>query len=195
LGLAVAGLTKLGIDANVKFELVTTTQTFAKHTHHEVKAEDFLMAWTQEHPTFRALDAIRNFRDNGRSDGACYTAIRMLRESGALQKLGPGNYARADVAALAAPGKKTKPEKTKREVTHGEFILRLARRTHGRVSLAKIKQAFADDGRAVTSVHPTLADLVGKDLIKRDGDGMFEVIANAPAKHLNGSSEGVTLNG
>lgn len=194
MGLTVAGLTKLGM-TNLKFELVTTIPTYAKKTHHEVKAEDFLMAWMQEHPTFRVLEAVQHFRANGRSDGACYTAVRMLCESKALKKVGPGNYARADVKAIAAPTKKTQPEKAKPEITNGDFILRLARRAHGRVSLAKIKQAFADEGRTVSSIHPTIADLVKKKHLKREDEGMYEVIP--AATHGNGAApvEGAVIHG
>lgn len=199
LGQTVAELTKLGL-TNVQYELITTIPTFAKKAHHEVKAEDFLMTWTQEHPTFKAIDAVNHFRASERTAGACYSALRELCKSKSLRKLGPGNYARADVKAIAAP-KNTKTEAApkgrndRREISHGDFILRLARRSHGRISLAKVKQAFKDDNRNVSSVHPSVADLVEKKRLKRDGEGMFEVIADA--KRANGVApvEGVAAHG
>jgi hypothetical protein len=198
LGPLVADLTKLGMTIQ-NVELATVIPTYAKKAHHEVKAEDFLMAWTQEHPTFRAIEAVQHFRASGRTDGACYTALRMLAEARTLKKLGPGNYARNDVKAIAAPKNKTaKPEKTKRpEISHGDFILRLARRQHGRFTIGKVKEVFLNDGRNAGSVSPTVDDLLTKKRIRRISDGMYELIPDAPAKNGNGAApvEGVAIHG
>jgi hypothetical protein len=44
--------------------------------------------------------------EDGRTNGACYTALRLLSAKGILKSLGVGAYARADVKAIAPPKKK-----------------------------------------------------------------------------------------
>ncbi|MCA1458891.1 hypothetical protein I6F35_38175 [Bradyrhizobium sp. BRP22] len=80
---------------NIGYELKTGVPTFAGNRSHALKAEDFLTAWIADHPTFQAIDAVTHFREHGRTDGACYTALRVLVVKGTLKKLPSGNYTRA----------------------------------------------------------------------------------------------------
>jgi hypothetical protein len=174
LGDLLAMLAKEGFDARP--ELVTDIPAFAQRTNHDIKSEDFLAAWVKDHPTFRAKQAVKAFREDGRTNGAAYTALRVMSENGTLKKLGDGNYARADVKHLSAPKKAAKVvPKTKKQydITNGEFILRYGRRHHGRFNIVGVKETFAKDERNVASVHPTLSDLVSAKRIKKVGDGQY----------------------
>jgi hypothetical protein len=206
MGPIIAQLTRMGM-ANVGFELITDVVTFNKNgprVVHELKAEDFLTPWVAEHPTFRAAEAVQHFEANNRNAGACYSALKKMVEDGALKKLGPGNYQRADVKALAAPRHS--------DVTGEEIILAFAKKHHGRFNTKQIKELFTQEGRAVNSVYSTCDALLKDKMIKRIGAGEYvllakgrakavekkpkqkaappleDVAAAAPAPHLNGGS-------
>src|SRR4051812_13278788 len=118
MGPIIAQLSRMGL-TNVHFELITDVPMFNKKIQHEVKAEDFLRAWIENHPTFATKEAIGAFREAGRTDGSGHTALRMLVEKKVLKKLAGPNYSRSDVKAIAA-GKhttkaKAKPAKAKKK--------------------------------------------------------------------------------
>jgi hypothetical protein len=163
---------------DVRPELVTTVVTYNKKTQHDVKAEDFLIDWIADHPTFKAIEPIQHFREAGRTDGACYTALRMLCQRKLLHKLGDGMYSRADVKALpkpkqaAAKASKSKPA-AKREVDHRTFVLRTASRNHGRFNTAWMKKQFVADGRSPGNVSPTISALLKTKQLKRTADSEY----------------------
>lgn len=174
LGPTVAQLTKLGL-SNIHFELVEDVRTFAKRTNHEVSSEALLLEWIKDHPTFKAIEACKHFEANGRTKGSTYPALGVLVEKKVLKKLDQGNYARADVKHLAAP--KTKPKgRVINEVSHRDFILRTARRNHGRFSAAKIKELFEKEGRNRDSVSTAIDALLKRKLVKRVGDGEYVLL-------------------
>lgn len=177
-------------------ELVTEVKSFAQKTNHETKAADFLKTWIPDHPTFKAKEAVNAFAADGRTAGAAYSGLRDLVVEGVLKKLGEGNYARTDVKSIAGPKKKDKPSNySKRyEVPHADFILRLAKRSHGRIARAKLKEAFAKDGRNDTSVGTAIKSLLDTKQIRRVGEGEYELVTKPekkkppPAKAANGSA-------
>jgi hypothetical protein len=190
LGPIIAQLTKMGL-TNVNFELMTEIPAFAQKAHHAVKAEDFLREWIGEHPTFSAKEAVAHFRQSGRTDGACYSALPKLVADKTLKKVGPGNYARSDVKAIAAPKKEKKAAKAianaqKYPVSHAAFIERIAKRKHGHFTTADIKTAFEKQGRPASSASPSINELLTKQVIRRVGGGEYELTA-APAK-TNGAA-------
>lgn len=201
LGAIIAQLTKMGL-TNLHFELMTDVLNFRKKANHDIKASEFLRPWLADHPTFKAREAIKLFRDDGRTDGAGYSALRELTDEGVLKKLGEGNYARADVKAIAAPKKKAKPDKpaapdrTRYAVPNPALIMRVAKRHKGTFTSKQMKKAFEKDGRPTGSVAPALTDLLGKKAIKRVGEGEYQII-EAPAPKTNGApqEDGVTANG
>lgn len=184
-GKFIAMLTKEGVE-RLKHELITDVITFRQkpRTNHDIKSEDFLTAWIKDHPTFRAREAIAAFKEDGRTAGAGYTALRMLTENKVLKKLGEGQYSRADVKHLAGPNKKAKakPEakavatQNKYAVNNFDYVVRLAKRGNGRFTSAKIKEHFAKDGRATSGVGPTITRLVKNKVVKSLGDGAYELI-------------------
>jgi hypothetical protein len=187
MGLIVAQLTRMGL-TNVHFELITDVIGYRQNAKHEVKAEDFLAEWIKDHATFRAAEAVQHFRDNGRTDGAGYTALRMLCEKKILNKISGGNYSRADVKAIEA-GKHTKTEKTEKKTEPKTFsksaehvILSFARRNHGRFSTTRLIPAFEKEGRARGSVYASINKLLTNKLAKRVGDaGSGEYVLTAKA--------------
>jgi hypothetical protein len=133
LGPRVAQLAAEGI-TDVRFEVIEDVKTFGKRTNHEVPSQDFLAEWVKDHPTFKAREACQYFEANGRTKGSTYPAIGILVEKKILRKLGDGNYQRTDVKHLAPPKKKEKSATTNRyEVTNSDFILRVGRRSHGKI--------------------------------------------------------------
>lgn len=194
VGPTMAALTKLG-RGKVGFELIEDVRAFAKKTNHDVKAEDFLTAWIANNPTFRVSEVIKVFREDGRTDGAGYTAVRILVEKKVLRKLDPGHYARADVKHIEGPKKKPKdPEAAgnRYEVSHKDFILRIGRQNHGRFSAAKVKDRFEKDGRNRDSVSTAIDDLLKRKLIKRVSEGeylLLNMAAEQPKTNGNGAVE------
>lgn len=182
VGPAVAALTKLGL-AKVGFELIEDVRTFAKKVVHEVSSEELLLAFINDHPTFKAIEACRYFEANGRNKTSTYPALGVLVEKKILKKLDLGNYTRADVKHLAGP--KIKPvdprsHQNRYEVKHTDFILRIARQSHGRFSASKVKERFEKDGRNKDSVSNAIHELVTRKLAKRVADGEY-VLLQKPA--------------
>ena len=181
-------------------ELVTDVVTFNKKQSHEVKAEDFLVDWIAEHPEFQAKDAIKHFREAGRTDGSGYTALRNLVARKLLRKMGEGRYTTLAKkhqppkakAAKVAKAKKAKvptfravPAKKRNahhDVSNADFLLRGMSRAHGKMSSAAIKRLFENDGRPSTGVGPTLHKLRQVGMIKQLGEGMYELTARAGKK-------------
>jgi len=184
LGATIAALTKMGV-ARIATDLVTAEATFKQKNSYAIKTEDFLAEWIAEHPTFRASEAVKHCRADGRTDGAAYTALRMMVENKFLKKLSPGQYSRTDVKALAAPQKKgAKPHKT--FAKRGEdVILSYAKRNHGRFNTAKLVEIFIAEGRARNSVYASIDALMKDRLVKRVGDagsGQYVLLAKAAKK-------------
>jgi hypothetical protein len=197
MGLHVANLTRLGY-TDVKFELITDIKTFNRRNKPEIRTKDFLMTWMQQHPSFKAIDAVKALRDDGRGNGtAAYPALGELVEKGILKKVDAGMYARADVKAIAGPKKnakkaeKAKP-RIKHEVSNTDFILRAASRAHGRFNSLSIKKLFEASGRPSTSVGPCITKLRNDGMIKPLGEGRYELTdlarRNKPAPQLNGGA-------
>jgi hypothetical protein len=168
----IAGLTVTGS------ELVTDVATFKsrpKQTH-DVKAEDYLIDWIADHPEFKAKEAVEHFREAGRTDGACYTALRVLCERKLLRKLGEGRYSRLD--AKHQPKKKN-PTPVRRDVSHPAFLLRLASRNHSRFNTAWAKTQFEKDKRSPGNVSPTIAKLMKDKQIKRVSESEYVLLQKA----------------
>jgi hypothetical protein len=156
-------------------KLVTTVKSFARNERstHTVKAEDFLIDWIADHPEFQAKEAVRHFVADGRTSGACYTALRVLSEKKLLRKLGEGRY--TTLAAKHQPKKaKDEPRKHK-EVGGPDFALRLMSRAHGRISSITLKKHFDADGRAASGVSGVIQKLLKAKQIKRVGEGVYEL--------------------
>ena len=191
----IALLTKAGVQ-QLSHELITEVASFRQRTNHDMKAEDFLTAWIADHPTFRAKEVIKHFRDDGRTAGSGYTALRMLADNGKLKKLGEGNYARADVKHIAGPKKKSdeKPSANaqKYAVPNHDMVVRLAkRRKEGKFTSMQIKEAFAKDGRPTTSVAAAITVCVERSLVTRLGDGEYQLNEMMPKpKKASGNGNG-----
>jgi hypothetical protein len=174
-------------------ELVTEIRTFAKNT--PGISTGVIEEWIKDHPTFKAIDVVNHFRERGNGNGhAAYPALALLVEKGILKKLGPGNYARADVKQLAAP--KPKPgrhdSQDRREVDHREFVLKLARKNHGRFNTAWMKNQFVKDDRKPSAVSPTLARLMQLKKIRRVGDSEYVLALKAVTRKSGKSAAAVS---
>lgn len=183
LGEVMSGLAKMPLVV-LGTELVTEIATYGQRNNHPVNGEEYLREWLKEHPTFGAKEAVRHFREAGRTDGSAYTSLRVLIEKGELKKIGPGNYSRPDVKAIAGP-KTKKPTKITREhhdVDHREFILRCIKQAHGKISLAALKGRFEKEGRKASSVGGAIWTLRERGLIKQIGDGEYELKKKSPPK-------------
>lgn len=178
LGPTLAIFTKMGL-TNLDFELITDVRTFNKVARPEIRSQDLLAEWVKDHPTFKATEVVKMFDADGRSKGAVYPAIAALVEKGILKKLSPGNYTRADVKQIAA---KSSASTNKYAISNGDFILRAARRAHGRINTTSLRKLFEADGRMSSSISPTLNTLVTSKVIKRVGEGEYELRTKATPK-------------
>jgi predicted transcriptional regulator of viral defense system len=176
LGETMAALTKLGFD-DVDFELVTTVKTFRNNNAHG-STSDLLLDWIKDHPTFKAIEAVKHFETNGHTRASAYPAMGVLVEKGVLKKLGEGMYSRADVKHLEPP-RKSRTKKKVFEKTGKEVILALARRSHGRFTSAKIVELFLEQKRARNSVSTSIDALMKQKLVKRVGEGSYALTAKA----------------
>jgi hypothetical protein len=146
-----------------------------------------LAEWIKEHPTFKAIEAVQYFEEQGRTKGSTYPALGVLVEKGILKKLGPGDYARADVKHLAAPKKKRVakgPLKTF-DKRGEDVVLSYARRNHGRFNTPKLVELFTREGRAKNSVYASIDALMKQKLVKRvgeKGDGQYVLLNKTAPK-------------
>ena len=183
LGSIVAMFTKMGL-VGIGYELITDVRTYRSNSKPPPgqSARDLLIPWLEEHPTFKAIEAAKFLEANGSTKAAAYPVLSSLVEDKTLRKLGPGNYQRSDVRAIAPPKKHMKkkaPAKPKRvvhEVSHGEAILRLARRNHGRVTMDNIRANFSKQKRNIASIHPTLHDLIATEKLEKAGESTYALL-------------------
>lgn len=177
LGPLMAQLAREGF-SDVRNELVTTVRTFARNTApiDGINGDQFMRAWLADHPTFRAVEAVRHFEANGRTKGSAYPLLSKLVAEGVLIKNGPGHYSRADVKQIEGPTKKAAAT-PKLKVRADAALLTIARRNHGRFTSALAKKHFAVQGRPPTGVGPTIARLMREKLIRRTGSGSYELTA------------------
>lgn len=217
-GSVLAELTKMGLQ-NIGYELITDVRSFTTNpprTAHDVKAEDFILSYIDQNPTFVIKDLIKKFRDDGRTDGAGYTGVRILVEKGVLKKLGPGNYQHTNVKSLPAPkpSAKTKPPtpKTKRgqgrryEIGNREFLFSILG-DRKKFKTSDFNDAFEKDGRPTKSISSVIAQLTSDKVFKKLGEGAYEVndkhkkskkksAAPVAAASMNGATpHGVDANG
>jgi hypothetical protein len=188
LGETIAANTKLGHN-DIDFHLVTETVTFKNNSAARGTARDFLAVWIADHPTFKAIEAVNDFKAaSGNGGSSIYPALSLMIEKGVLKKVGDGLYARTDVKALAPPKsskpeKKSKPGKKKaHDVTHKDFVLRIARRNHGRFKVAKLKDAFDRDGRNRDSVSTAVHELEEAKQVKRVAEGEYVLLNRTKPK-------------
>jgi hypothetical protein len=179
--------------------LVTEVRSFSRNTaatgsNPEMGTRAFLTEWSKANPTFKANDAVKALRADGRGGGtAAYPALNALVEDGTFKKLAPGQYSRADVKALPSPKKKAKKAPKLHDVSASDFTLRVMSRNHGKISSATLKRHFEEDGRVPSGTGPVLNRLRVDGMIKSLGEGMYELTARAgkkpaPKKATNGAA-------
>jgi hypothetical protein len=182
-------------------ELVTEVLRYNRRP--QVRSQDLLVTWIQDHPTFSAGDAVRYFIAEGRTATACYPALAVLVERGLLKKLAPGKYSRTDIKAIEGPATKKKKQRDGRDGK--SIIMTQARRNHGRVNTARLIEVFAEAGRARNSVYASIDGLLKSKQLKRVGDkgsGQYVLLKTAvtskktkPLAKTNGALAEVTDHG
>jgi hypothetical protein len=180
VGAFITQLTLMGAQ-RLTYEVITDIVTY-KGNRNGTTAADFLSQWLKEHPTFTQKEVVQYFKDSGRTPAASYYGLRQLLDKRIVKKLDDnGNYTRADVRHIEPP-KKASKSVGRYEVSNSEFILRYARRNHGRFNIAKLREVFEADGRNPSAVSPSNHDLLEKKLIKRIGDagsGQYVLLVKA----------------
>jgi len=171
-------------------KLVTTVKSFAKNTMTPgFSTQGFIRDWVQEHPTFRAKEAVHAVRATGNGNGsAVYPALNYLVETGILKKLAPGEYSRTDVKALVKPKKEKEETRVHKEVPGPDFALRLMSRAHGKISSMTLKKHFDADGRAASGVSGVIQKLLKTKQIKRVGEGVYELTPKKTKPVTNGKA-------
>ena len=191
LGPLMAAGIKLG-HSDVHYNLVTTVSRFLMKNAPGA-SQTMLDDWTKEHPTFKAIEAVRHFETHGLSKTAAYPALGALIEKGILKKLAPGNYARTDVKALPSPKTKTAAQRKaagkRHDVSHADYILKNVRRK-GSFSREDVKALLKKDRRTPTSAGPTITVLLKRVAIERMSEGLYKVL---PPQATNGA--GVSAHG
>ena len=169
-------------------ELVTDVRAFGRRNIPEISGIEFLRTWIADHPTFRALDAVKHFEADGRSGSVTYPSMKALVKEGVLKKLGPGQYSRADIKHIEPPKKKKRvaSEPRKQFDKRGEdVILTYARRNHGRLNTTKLIELFEKEGRARNSVYASINGLLQEKLVKRvgeSGSGQYVLLTKSEKK-------------
>jgi hypothetical protein len=181
VGAFITQLTLMGAQ-RLTYEVITDVITYKNKNKHDVNAADFIGAWTKEHPTFTQKEVLQYFKDSGRNASAAYYGLKQLLDRRIVKKLDDnGNYTRSDVRHIEPP-KKVSKSVGRYEVANSEFILRFARRNHGRFNTTKLRGLFEADGRTPSAVSPAINDLIEKKLVKRVGEagsGQYVLLVKA----------------
>lgn len=176
LGDTVSTLAKLG-HQDVKFDLVTDIPAFAQRTGSYLKSENIFVDWLKDHPTFTAAEVVALFETHGVNQNGGYSTLYRAVAKKLVKKIDDGTYARIDKALQKSKEVKSKPAKPiKYAVAHTDFILRHARRNHGRFNLAGMKKLFVKDKRPGDSVSPTIDYMINRKLIERVGEGQYRIV-------------------
>jgi hypothetical protein len=110
MGQLLAHMTRMGVK-DISYELLTDVRTFRNNGPrkvHDVTAKQLVLNYLAEHPTFAIGNLMTVFKAAGRPASAAYGAVHVLVDDKVLNKLGGGNYQRADVKALTATKGKVK---------------------------------------------------------------------------------------
>jgi hypothetical protein len=176
LGVVIRDLAKRGI-FDVLPELITDVVTF-KGKSANGESLELLEAWSLEHLTFTATEAVEYFKSTGRGKGSIYPALAKLVDKGVLVRSAQGMYRRAEVKQLAPPkAERGRDGREYFDVNHREFILRYARQHHGRFSLTKLREHFVAHKRKPKSIGSAVAMLRERKLLKPVGDGEYVLLA------------------
>lgn len=181
LGPTMLALSNTGFD-DVHYDFVSDVDAFKRRTKHDVSAVDRLREWIGDHASFATKEWIAACKAEGRTSGAGYTAIRHLIEGKLIKRVGNAAYARADVKRLAAPKSRKGGTKKLYDPPNFEFLLRTARRNHGKFSSVSMCKAFEADGRPAKSVGALTTTLANQKLIKRTGPGQYVLLQKATPK-------------
>lgn len=198
MGPLLAQLTRMGLQ-NIGYELITDVVRFNQNERvkHDTGAEEFALSFLTNNPTFKVLDLVRHFEADDRPGNGAYSVVRRLVEKELVVKLGPGNYQRADVKAIAAPAVKEKETHTRRgkspryEVSNETLLLKYIRGKK-RVTVQQAGAYLEGEGRNKKSASPLIGKFAKDGLLKQIEPGNYEVLppkkaAKAVAK-LNGQS-------
>lgn len=178
MGFVLAALTKMGLE-KVGYELITDVVNFKEKKVHDVKSEDFAKVFLEENPTFRAIDLVNYFRAAGRTPGAAYTVIRNLVDTKVLRKIGPANYQRADVKALAPPSMRGKHGKTATYDMPNKDLITKFIKGRKKVTMRELRDLFVKEGRNEKSISPILTVMTKAKAIKVVASGQYEVLQKA----------------
>ncbi|WP_166304385.1 hypothetical protein [Bradyrhizobium sp. 2S1] len=182
MGPIIAQLSRMGL-TNIGFELITDVPAFKRNERHEVSAEDFALAFVNEHLTFSGRDLSAHFKAAGRTASSSYYAVRKLIGAGEIVDLGDRNYQRADVRAIEPPKTETAPKKF--DTPASAEILKFARKHGGKFNTEQLVALFAEQGRARGTVYGSVNKMLTEKLIKRvgaSGSGDYMLLAKAKAK-------------
>jgi hypothetical protein len=164
VGYLLAQLTKMGLE-NLGFELITEQVTYTgNRPKNEVTGEQFAMEWIEQNPSFKANDLVKHFATDGRTQGAAYTALRILHQTGQITKLGGGMYQRGDVKALRVGG----------TMNNQEFLASLIK-GKSTFTMQELSEAFKKDGRNPKSLSPIVSKMAKMHHAKNIGPGQYEV--------------------
>jgi hypothetical protein len=181
LGPTMLTLTGAGFD-DVHYDFVSDVDTYRKRVTHEVSAPDYLREWIKDHASFTTSEFIAACKAEGRTTGAGYTAIRVLIGEKLIKRVGTASYVRTDVKRLAPPNSRKGGTKKLYDPPNFEFLLRTARRNHGKFSSVSMCKAFEADGRPAKSVGALTTTLANQKLIKRTGPGQYVLLQKATKK-------------
>lgn len=199
MGTVVKVLTRMGLPG-IGFELITDIAAWNRNgarTVHETSAQEEIIAYTKDHPSFQTDEIVAHFEARGRKAQAAYGALRTLVEKKMLSKIRPGNYQRID-GLLAAPEKPAEevapaPEtaastaKKKRgatpryEISNKDIILGYVK-SHKNFTIKDIEALMAAEGRPANSASPVISRLMHKDkLVEMVEPGKYRRATKAAA--------------
>lgn len=199
-GGVLAQLTKMGLQ-NIGYELITDIPTFRTNKRpngQDVTAEQVILEFIKQKPTFKASEIVAVLVEHGRPPGSAYQALGAMVKQNQLRKLQPGVYQDIAIGHLAGPASAepaapVKPKPTGRgghhpryDVPNRDFIVKwLGRKS--RFEISALTKAFVDDGRQPTSASSVVTKMAHDGFLKNLGGGLWEVIKLPPLSKTKSS--------
>jgi hypothetical protein len=198
MGPLLATLTRLGFD-RVGHELITDVAAWNSNgprTVHKTTAQEAIIAYTKDHPTFQTDEIVAHFKAEERTPNSCYGALKIMLDKKLLLKTRPGNYQRIDgllppprvkqpaPEALSPP--KQRGRKPRFNVPNKDILLEAIRGRKTPFTVKEMTKLFAKKKRAPASVSPLINALFKKDkVIKQLSPGTYQW-AGEPESAANG---------
>lgn len=187
VGDLLATLTIMGLQ-NVGYELITDVVSFKGRKSFDTSSAELAKVFVEQNASFKAIDLVNYFAEHGRTKGSGYPALQKLIADGLIRKVGPGQYQRSDVKALAPPKSEEaetslrgKHDRSVKDGVPNKDVIMKYIRSRSKFTLKDLSKHFVDEDRNPKSISPIISKLLADKTIKIVTPGEYIVLKKPSA--------------